>query len=178
MSNHCINELIFRNVTADDQLRILTTACGPDGKVNFETLVPIPANVWLGHVGQRHEKAFKLTALEWCRENWGTKWNAYDHHPIVQTDDTLTLRFETAWGPPYGWLCAVFNTIKLRFEHNWFTESGAPAVCGVFDFSKLADNWAEPWSEAEADTAMSRHLHKLLYGVEEFPDEPDDEAAA
>lgn len=176
MPNHCINELIFRNVSKDDQARILAAACNAEGNVDFDVLVPTPPNVWIGSVGQKHEKAFKRIGLEWSRENWGTKWNAYSHQPTEQTDDTLTLRFETAWGPPYGWLCAMFNTLKMRFEHNWFSEGGAPAISGIFDYASLDDaKGGEPWEEKESDDAMQKHMHKLLYGVEEFPEEPDDE---
>lgn len=178
MPNHCINEIIFRDVDREAQDKILALTCKADEKVTFEILVPIPPQVWLGNVGQRHEKAFKNTSLSWCRDNWGTKWDAYDHRPIERTEDTLTLRFETAWGPPYGWLCALMNVTKLPFEHNWMSEGGAPAVTAGFDFSKLESFGPEPWVETEADDVLARHLHKLLWGVEEFPDEPDDEAAA
>lgn len=178
MPNHCINEVIFRDADAATVAKILSLTCGPDEKVDFQILIPIPANVWRGNIGIRHEKTFRRTILDWARENWGTKWNAYDHHPIESAEGVLTLRFDTAWGPPYGWLCALHNTLKLRFEHNWLSEGGAPAVCGIFDFSKMDDDWGEPWLETVADEVMQRHLHLLLWGVEVFPDEPDDEEAA
>jgi hypothetical protein len=173
MPNHCINEIIFSNVVAAAQDEILKATCNADGDVDFEILVPIPPQVWRGSVGIRHEKAFgrDMTALEWCRHNWGTKWNAYDHHPIERTDDALTLRFETAWGPPYPWLCALMNTIKRPFEHNWLSEGGAPAIAARFNFANLSSFREEPWSEEEADKALARHLHKLLWGVEEFSDD-------
>src|SRR5688572_17984410 len=36
---------------------------------------------------------------DWCCENWGTKWNAYD---IVRRDydGRVCITFQTAWAPP------------------------------------------------------------------------------
>lgn len=165
MPNHCVNELIFRGVDQEAQERILERTCGEDGKVDFEILVPTPLNLWMGSVSASHEKAFKRTALDWNRENWGTKWNAYDPQSTEQTADTLILRFETAWSPPYPWLAAVLNSLSLPFEHNWMEEGGGTA-CGTF---KTEGQFGGPeWSEHDPDPEMFRHLHKLLWGVEEF----------
>ena len=35
------------------------------------------------------------TWYEWCNRNWGTKWNAYQHHPLREDDHTMV--FCTAW---------------------------------------------------------------------------------
>lgn len=170
MPNHCINELIFRNVDAGAQAQILAKTCGADHKVDFNILVPAPLNMWWGSAGAIHERTFRQTHLEWARQNWGTKWNAYDHEPIEQTDDTLTLRFQTAWGPPYPWLAAVFNSLNLSFDHNWLSEGGAPATHGRFDMAEDSA-FGIRWKEEEAADEMQRHLHKLLWGVEEFEDD-------
>lgn len=171
MPNHVINEIIFRNVDVAKQNEMLVMIRNGLGEVDFEILVPIPINVWRGSVGEKHEKAFRQNALDWARLNWGTKWNAYEQKPIERTDDTLILRFKTAWGPPYGWLCAIFNFFKLPFEHNWLSEGHDRGVCGKFNWSRMDDLGGEPWNEEPADEAMHRHLHKLLWGVEEFSDE-------
>lgn len=115
MPNHVVNEIIFRGVDVAQQEAILAMCCKADGKVDFDILVPTPKNVWLFSHGQKHQKLGQ-NALDWSRENWGTKWNAYSHKPIERTDDTLTLRFETAWSPPYGWLMALFNTTKRKLR--------------------------------------------------------------
>lgn len=169
MPNHVVNELIFRNVDAAKQAEILANVCNAKGEVDFGILVPAPLNMWWGSVGTRHEKAFRRTHLEWARENWGTKWNAYSQKPIEQADDTLTLVFETAWAPPYPWLAAVFNRFVLSFDHNWFDEGAERGVSGVFNAQFHSDDMkGEPWREEPATDEMQRHLHKLHYGVEEF----------
>lgn len=178
MPNHVINELIFRGVDSSRQHTILMLLCGnatDEANVDFEVLVPQPKNIWQFSVGERHEKAFKQTGLDWSTQNWGTKWNAYSHKPTERTDDNLTLRFETAWRPPYGWLGAIFNTLRCDFDHNWLSEGGGRGVMGAFRWPPNEDDLRhEPWVEREATEAEHRHLHKLLWGVEEFEDAETD----
>lgn len=177
MPNNCINELIFK---ADRfrQADIVAALCGSDGKVDFQILVPRAMNVWWGNVGQKHEQAFKRTGLDWCTENWGTKWNAYGHRPIETSGDKIIFRFETAWRPPYPWLAAVFNTLKLSFEHNWLSEGGGLGVHGTFAWPAEGGDypWHEAWKEQEAkdeDDPLHRRLHELLWGAEEHDEEVD-----
>lgn len=172
MPNNVINELIFRGVDTAAQDAIITKLCNADGKVDFEVLVPTPANIWLGNVGQQHSR-LGANALDWSRENWGTKWNAYGHKPIERTDDTITFRFDTAWSPPYPWLIAVFNTIKRGFDHNWLDEGASRGVEGRWDYDALkgSDYQKEPWLEWPCSDAMQKHLHKLRWGVESFDDD-------
>jgi hypothetical protein len=171
--NHVINEIIFRGVDGAQQDEILALCCGADGKVDFERLVPTPKNVWLFSVGKKHEKLGE-NGLDWSRANWGTKWNAYSHKPIERSDDSLTLRFETAWSPPYGWLVALFNSTKLDFDHNFLDEGASRGVSGQWRWPKDELNvFHDPWKEAPCDDEMQRHLHLLHWGVESFPDDED-----
>lgn len=171
MPNHCINELIFRDVDADAERRILNAACNGGGKVDFGVLVPMPLNMWWGSVGSNHEAAFKRTGLAWAREHWGTKWNAYGHKPVERTATTLTLRFETAWCPPYPWLAALFNRLNMDFDHNWLKEGRCEGVHGEF---RREGRFGVEWKETPAEPELQRHLHKLLWGVEAFEDDPSD----
>lgn len=168
MPNHVINELIFNGVDADQQSAIIAAACDAEGNVDFAILVPPPLNIWMGSCGTAHEKAFGDTGLDWGRRNWGTKWNAYSHQPIERTPDTITLRFETAWSPPYPWLAAILNKLSLPFAHNWLDEGASRGRAGSF---LITEKWGPEWSEAEADDTLHLHLHKLHWGVEEFEDE-------
>ncbi len=168
MPNHVINELIFRDVTPASQALIVAATCNDAGTVDFSVLVPEPLNIWWGSVGSEHTKAFGDTSLDWARRNWGTKWNAYSHKPHEATHDTLALRFETAWGPPYPWLAAILNKLKLPFEHNWLDEGASRGRSGKFT---IDERWGNQWKEVETDDLTHRHLHKLHWGVEEFEDE-------
>lgn len=185
MPNHVINEIIFRDLDVSQRAGILTMVRNGAGEVDFGILVPKPLNLWDGSADQNHEKKFKRIGLDWARENWGTKWNAYGHdeggkyQSIACTDDTVTVTFQTAWSPPYPWIAALFNFFKLPIEHNWFGEGMSRGVSGKFDYQAYLTDRGTPWKEEDASAEMQKHLHKLLWGVEEFPDEPDgDEAAA
>ncbi|WP_091739870.1 hypothetical protein [Phenylobacterium immobile] len=173
MPNHVVNELIFRDVAEDDQERILRAACGEGDKVDFNALVPAPLNMWWGSVSDRHEKAFGRTHLAWARDHWGTKWNAYSHRPVERTEDSLTLRFETAWRPPYPWLAAMFNALRLSFDHNWLSEGDGIGVHGRFDATQVEDLGSDPWRETSAEGDLQKHLHVLQWGVESFDDDDD-----
>ena len=129
--------------------------------------MPIPLNFWWGSVGQKEEKAFPGTALSWCTENWGTKWNAYglSEQSIFQTDDSLTLTFQTAWGRPIGWLCALFNKHNLSFEYRYMSEGNDVGFIGSFtedDESFMGSRW----EEKQADEETTKHLYALLWGEE------------
>ncbi len=181
MPNHVINEVIFSDLSRADALAVLAGVRNTQGRIDFAILLPVPLNAWMSSCSSMHEKTFRLTALDWQTQNWGTKWNAYgiDDHSIVLTDDRLVLTFQTAWSPPYGWLLAIFNKFKVSFQHNWLDEGASRGICGTFNYAAYVDGdiMADaPWQEIEADDAMHRHLHKLLWGVEEFAGDEDEAA--
>lgn len=171
MPNHVINEIIFDR-PASEHGAILAAACNNGGKVDFEVLIPIPAQIWRGNAGSKDIAAFgeQNCGIYWARANWGTKWNAYSVMPVEAGHAALTLRFQTAWSPPYPWLVALFNTCG-GFRHNWLDEGQSNSFTGKFQAS---GERGESWEELEADEALHRHLHKLLWGVEQF-DETENE---
>lgn len=170
MPNHVLNELIFSEVDADAQAKILSLACDGGGNVDFNILVPMANNIWQGNGNSSQEVAFKRTWYQWSIDNWGTKWNAYSNQPVQQTDDSLTLTFETACAPPYPWLAALFNTLDLSFTHNFLDEGADIGRQGHF---RIDGPFGKDWNEQDADDTLHRHLHKLHWGVEEFPDDEE-----
>lgn len=172
MPNHVVNEIIFTDITADQRRDILSSVLDADGNIDFEVLVPSPLNIWKGSVSVLHEKAFPGTHLDWARENWGTKWNAYQQKPIEAGTDSLRLVFSTAWRPPYGWIIALFNRFGLPFDHNWLDEGAAVGRCGKFIPGNLDDRLAgQPWSERDATPDEHKRLHVLQWGVESFEED-------
>ena len=111
MPNHVTNELIFRGVNEATRQDILSKAVNAKGNVDFEILLPIPLNAWQFSSGIRHEKAFKLVALDWCSANWGTKWNAYDV-AVSESPKELFYRLDTAWDTPEP----VIRALSLKFS--------------------------------------------------------------
>jgi hypothetical protein len=171
MPNHVVNEIIFRNVSPDIQESILKKIL-KDGYVDFGILVPPPLNIWQGDIGEKEESAFgKKTWYKWNTENWGTKWNAYGQDDrgvksVSRTGDTLTLIFQTAWSPPRGWICALFNAAQLPFEHNYLNEGDSEGRIAKYFFKGEGELHAPVWEESKSDAEMYRHLHILLWGCE------------
>lgn len=177
MPNHIITEVTIPNADSEAQARILAAVRGPDRDIDFNVLVPKPANIWDGNFGTAHEKAFGECGLDWNRREWGTKWNAYGldeggkYQSIVQDENALTLTFQTAWSTPRKWLLALFNTFKIPFEYRYMDAGDDKAVLGRFYFDSRemkSPNWDEAVIE---DDAERRRIHKLLWGVEEFDEE-------
>lgn len=57
--------------------------------------------------------------LEWCVENWGTKWDAKDIKIPSYGHNCLEIHFETAWGPPYELYKFMKEQGYIIFAHNW-----------------------------------------------------------
>lgn len=147
MPNYIRNQIIFRDVDAEMQNIILSKICDQDENVDFEILVPSPLNIWKGNASAKHDIAFKKTWYDWNKENWGTKWNAssYNKTPPKRIDNSLIIFFDTAWSPPFPWLAAVFNALKLSFEHNYRDEFEISGIKGFFDYIGMT------WKEEEVE---------------------------
>jgi len=64
---------------------------------------------------------------QWCRENWGTKWNACDAYiASTVTDKDLVIGFSTAWSPPVP----VIKAMAMKFPDNTFKLCYREGGCG------------------------------------------------
>lgn len=175
MPDHVINEVIFRGVSTEKQKEIISKVCNEKREIDFEILLPIPLNVWRGGVGAVHQKTFPDNALDWCTKNWSTKWGAYgqSEKSIIQEGDALIFRFRTAWRAPYGWLLALFHTVKTDFESNHLSEGEEKGKTDSWNWNAYESEGygAKGWDSKECDESLHRHLHKLLWGVEQFEEE-------
>jgi hypothetical protein len=171
MPNHVTSEVIFLDVAAEKRKAIRDKCVNGAGRIDFEILLPTPINSWRWSASSAHEKTFPYVALDWCTKNWGTKWNAYGKQRIISDADTLTLHFDTAWRPPYGWLLAIFNTFEVSFDHNWLDEGAERGVSGKWRFDETGKDFSDPWIEKPCDDEMQKHLHVLRWGVESFDED-------
>jgi len=115
--NHVSHKLTF---AADKAAEIFAATC-PDGRFDFETLVPSPPNTYHGDLSSDDDKDFPVNWSSWSRTNWGTKWNAYDCACTVDGDKAV-ITFDTAWSNPYPVLAAFCNRFQIPFEHRYFDE--------------------------------------------------------
>lgn len=63
------------------------------------------------------------TWYDWCKKNWGTKWNAWNTDISDNCGDTLYIHFTTAWCPPEGWLEELRKKV-VPYELEWEEEGG------------------------------------------------------
>ena len=99
---------------------------------------------------------------DWCCQNWGTKWGAYDVDFTPHTKRGALLSFRSAWSPPAD---QVFQALSekfpdLTFEIEYF--EGGAAYCGGMTFyakSECEDYECEfgtPTSKWSGDYSGSR----------------------
>lgn len=113
MPNHCHNDLYISGPKEQvDALLALVGADKAQPKFDFNTIIPYPAQFadrdkeakelgWKAFAerhGRDAKDGYNSGGYEWCSENWGTKWNAYD---VARRDYLgVCLSFQTAWSPP------------------------------------------------------------------------------
>lgn len=82
----------------------------------------IPKDEWeLGRQAfQNIQKYGSPTCYEWCKNNWGTKWNAYGYEPGTNYSESETLYFQTANLAPHPFLEKLAEMYpEISFEHEW-----------------------------------------------------------
>src|SRR5690606_37803499 len=96
-------------------------ACCTDGRFDFDMLIPRPLRMYRGNLSCEEENDFKCNWSSWQRENWGTKWNAYQCSCMVDGGKAI-IKFDTAWSIPYPVIAAFANRFGISFEHRYFDE--------------------------------------------------------
>ena len=119
MPNHVTNKLTF---DATEAQRVFADCC-PDGRFDFNALIPQPLQMYRGDLSGEDDEDFKCNWGTWNCENWGTKWNAYDCKCEV-IDGKAVITFYTAWSVPYPVISAFANKFGAPFEHRYFDECG------------------------------------------------------
>jgi hypothetical protein len=117
MPNHVANRITFAAEKAEEVFAVVIR----DGRFDFETLVPSPPNMYHGNLSSADEKDFPINWLEWSRQNWGTKWNAYQSSHGVE-NGVAFINFQTSWTAPYPVMAAFCNRFNIPFEHRYYDE--------------------------------------------------------
>ena len=66
---------------------------------------------------------------QFCVQNWGTKWEAYDFCTMDIEEDSAEFGFNTAWGPPEG----IFDKIRENYPDvgiSWFYDEPGCEIAG------------------------------------------------
>jgi len=110
MPNHITNCLTIKEDTNDIPLKeLLKTLIIKNDKdedvFDFNAIIPQPENMFHGNLGNAERKMCaeegRPNWYDWNRENWGTKWGAYDLTIVDdEQEDEISVQFLTAWSPP------------------------------------------------------------------------------
>lgn len=182
MPNHCEN-FLYIGGARQEILDFLDFAKSENGALDFNKFIPYPDNfkqmdtehALFGPFSdsklsqedqealtQAYQKKWKTAhdgynsgGFEWCRDNWGTKWNAYSLHVHWNTlpscrgfdgggniDEKTTfdygcmaIVFETAWSPPrpvIHKMIEMFPRLSISCES---FECGGAFSCGITAYS-------------------------------------------
>jgi hypothetical protein len=117
MPNRVTHKIIF---DVEKSAEIFAAVC-PDGKFDFETLVPSPPHVYQGGLGKQEDEDFPINWHTWNNQNWGTKWNCYQQSCGIENEKAF-IKFDTAWSIPYPIMAAFANKFNVPFEHRYYDE--------------------------------------------------------
>lgn len=68
-----------------------------------------------------------FSPMDWNRQTWGTKWNAYS-----QTIEEDTLRFDTAWSHPTPVIVALSQNFPEEEIHVQYADEDLGSNCGEY----------------------------------------------
>ena len=171
MPNYIKNRLVIKGT--NEQIEEVKEFLKPKEKHNgenqeksvamdFNNITPMPKWVYQGNLGSAEELKYgkENCWFEWCRKNWGTKWNAFR-----SSESDNVIEFETAWnGVPelisklgvifpdviFEYLFADedigYNVGKIEFKDtiikNTFLMGGSKEAYELaFDLWDCADEW-------------------------------------
>lgn len=127
MPNHITNRLrVLGNSTEVDKVFDYIKKDGEEVTIDFNTITPQPDWVYQGSLSSKEEKKYGENNCwyEWRRENWGTKWNAYNIDK--NRSEFNSIYFDTAWNPPIK----LIKKLSLIFEETLFQFSWASEDTG------------------------------------------------
>ena len=133
MPNHCTNEVYisFKDRGTTEKFLEFVKGVDQEGEelpFTFNAIKPLPNGKW---------------DYNWCWDNWGTKWDAYNHNDgtshgdvVIQDDgyEYLQINFLTAWHPPTPILEIINDKFGDDIEYcRWFYRDEGDNFCGYLD---------------------------------------------
>jgi hypothetical protein len=126
MPNHIQNRL---KILTFDKVKTVFNALkgkpfddGTPRKIDFNKIIPQPANIFLGDLSNEDKKHCEAQGIpnwyDWNTENWGTKWGAYSMNDKRDTPDTI--HFQTAWSVPepvVEALAKMFPDVEMQWDY-------------------------------------------------------------
>ena len=147
------------NLNEQQQQQWLGEILDQYGALDFNRLVPLPESLPAVAIG--------VQAIA----HWGTKWSPLPENTrIFREPEFITLRFETAWGHPWGVMPVILGAIRqgaqalVLYAHEGWTS------CGVYSDGPVSLEWASTrrdreegrWS-AEARAGWRAFAQRLIH---------------
>lgn len=118
MAEYIISEITFEATEAEAK-SIFAAIC-TDGEIDFNTLIPMPAYIYLGSGSFDEDSDFKnINWYDWSNENWGTKRNAQTVH-LKWEEEQASICFQNPWSVPYPFIVAFGNRFLVDFKLNYY----------------------------------------------------------
>lgn len=106
-------------------------------QLDFEKIVPPPVNMYRGPLDPQDKLDFPVNWLNWCRDNWGTAYNACHTHVHHDERRVFSISFETEETPPYPIMVALVNMYAgIKFQHKFFRNSEPCQLWGIDSWSR------------------------------------------
>lgn len=104
-----------------------------------------------GVTEEEYSKILKLTgamdSIDWQYKNWGTKWGDCNTEILKETETTLVLNFESAWGEPFLLLDDIANKYSLTIKNVWDVEFDNAGLSNypmpILQRAELDNTWAK-----------------------------------
>lgn len=94
------------------------------GTVSFEKIIPMPEDIYRGNLGKKERELYgDRNWYDWCRANWGTKWDAYGYEGGRDYSKSNPLEFLTAWSAPHPVIQKLSEMFpEIEITHEWADE--------------------------------------------------------
>lgn len=163
MPNYCNN---FATITHEDpeQIEKMATALREHRVLN--TFVPVPLCLLDDKVSE--QDALNMTGYadtyQFCKANWGTKWDLMSASYSIVDENTITAWFDTAWTPPIEAYRAIE---ELGFSIDAQYYEGGGGFCGFYSNGSDCEFSTEDFNDIPDEIVDT-------FGIEEYDDEADD----
>ncbi len=156
MPNHVTSILRFSgDVQQIESLRKNIENPEYPGSIDFEKILPIRSNIYMGNLGPRERALYGANNwYDWCIGNWGTKWNAYDFPDSPPEDGSL--RFQSAWSAPHPVIKRLSEMYPdITIHHEWADED-IGSNCGekTYKGGQILDEYYPDYGRRSKDFAL------------------------
>lgn len=106
---------------------------------------------------------------DWCCENWGTKWGAYDVTDWVKVGKGFEASYDSAWAPPTNGLVNLSKLFPSLSFRNCYMETGMD-FCG-YDVIENGEIIEADEDKISSDTGLK--FCEERFGYEPYVDEEE-----